>query len=129
MAGFKIKDEYFVPRSHLELPYDINWYMVRFLPRIQIWRHQAASRDGDKSECCKNFLNGLLPYLVRVLIQDSIYFVNDFPNHEIARFIKVSTTGVYLNATRFIQLVIYYRTTYLGTNSGQRTLGSGCQTG
>ena len=90
MAGFKREDEYFVPRSHIQLPYSVEWYCDRLLPDLTNWREQAATPgSGDKSLCCQNFLEELLPWFVEVLIQDGIYFIIDFPDHYLSNYLKV----------------------------------------
>jgi hypothetical protein len=94
MAGFSKEEPYFVPRTHLQLPKTAEEYLTLLLPELATWRTQAASAGGDKSSCATQFLNEILPYFMEVLIQDSIYFVRDFPAHEISQWLNVSSTSV-----------------------------------
>ena len=57
------------------------------LPKYDEWKAQAASRNGDKTVCCDKFLNHVIPYLVEVLVQDSIYFTQEFPLHPMNAYI------------------------------------------
>jgi hypothetical protein len=91
MAGFSKEEPYFVPRTMLTLLHPIEVYERLLLPDLADWRVEAASVGGDKSSCCDKFLNHVVPFLVEVLIQDSIYFVRDFPEHEISQWLCVST--------------------------------------
>ena len=93
MAGFKRTEEYYVARSHIVLPKSISWYVKKLLPKYERWINESAGPNGDKSLCAKNFLHSLIPWLVEVLIQDSIFFVNDFPNHELSNYIKEKIPG------------------------------------
>jgi hypothetical protein len=100
MAGFTKEEPYFVPRMHLELPKTGEEYLTLLLPQMAGWRLEAASRTGDKSTCCHQFLNEVLPFFMEVLMQDSVYFVRDFPTHEVSQWLNVSyfaTSGECLN--------------------------------
>lgn len=90
MSGFRKDEPYFVPRTKVPLPHTIDWYCVRLLPKLNVWRQQAQSREGDKSSCAYKFLYRLLPYFVQVLVQDGIYFIRDFPSHPMSNYLKVS---------------------------------------
>jgi hypothetical protein len=91
MAGFTKEEPYFVPRTHLELPKTAEEYLSLLLPQLAGWRREAATTGkGDKSSCCQQFLNEVLPFFMEVLIQDSIYFVRDFPRHEVSQWLQVS---------------------------------------
>ncbi len=39
---------------------------------------------GDSSDAASNFLFQLLPCLARVVVQDGIYWIHDFPNHHVS---------------------------------------------
>ena len=83
MAGFKRTEAYFVPRTQVELPVEWDAESIIF-PHLETWRLQAASPTGDQSDAASNFLNKMLPFLARVIIQDGIFWLRDFPNHEIS---------------------------------------------
>ena len=93
MAGFRLQDSYFVPCGDLPLPHPLHFYTNRLLPRLHLWRRQSTHRHGDKSSCCRNWLQGLLPWFVRVLVQDGIYFIRDYPEHELSNFLRNNIAG------------------------------------
>ena len=93
MAGFRRTEEYFVPRTHVRLPYTINYYIEKLLPKLPTWRNEASSRFGDKSTCSQNWLFDLLPWFIEVLVQDGIYFIHDFPNHCLSRYLRNNLPG------------------------------------
>ena len=79
MAGQKLWDKvYFVPRPDLPLERSLEWYCRRLIPDLEKWRTEARTLQGDKSTCCDKFLNQILPFFVKVLVQDGIYFVMIF---------------------------------------------------
>ena len=88
MAGFSKEDMYFVPRSNLVWE-NHSWESLikRILPQIENWSKQADSCKGNKSQCAKTFLFKLLPWFVEVLVQDGIYFMVDFPDHPLTKFL------------------------------------------
>lgn len=90
MAGFDIDDAYFVPRSMIELPNAVHWYVRKLLPNYDKWKSEAASVHGDKSTFCAMFLNDLLPWLVEVIVQDGCYFIKDFPDHVISKLLRMN---------------------------------------
>lgn len=89
MAGFDIDDAYFVPRSMIELPHPVLWYVRKLLPNYNNWKAEAASAIGDKSTFCAMFLDDLLPWLVEVVVQDGCYFARDFPDHVISKLLRM----------------------------------------
>jgi hypothetical protein len=89
MAGFDIDDAYFVPRSMIELPNSVLWYVRKLLPNYDKWKTETTSANGDKSTFCAMFLNDLLPWLVEVIVQDGCYFVQDFPDHVISKLLRM----------------------------------------
>lgn len=93
MAGFDINDAYFVPRSMIELPNHVLWYVRKVLPRYDTWKAEAESAKGDKSTFCAMFLDDLLPWLVEVLVQDGCYFVDDFPEHVLSKLLRQRIPG------------------------------------
>jgi hypothetical protein len=97
MAGFNKKGEpYRCERGLVVLPFSIPWYEQKlFGTKLAQFRTEAASRDGDKSTCCSNFLNHLLPWFVEVLLQDGIYFILDFPDHNISHWLRVRFAAIH----------------------------------
>jgi hypothetical protein len=95
IAGFTKEEPYVVPHTHLELPKTGEEYLTLLLPQLAGWRREAATAGrGDKSFCCQQFLNEVLPFFMEVLIQDSIYFVRSFPAHEVS--FQMSQLQIYL---------------------------------
>ena len=91
MAGHRKGEKtYFVPRTEVPLENSVEWYSKKLLPKLEEWRRESASRQGDKTTCCDTFLNDIVPYFVEILVQDGIYFVKDFPMHPVSHLLKVS---------------------------------------
>ena len=88
MAGFSRASEYRVPRINLEPPPDWGDITRCVFPQIDIWKMQANAPDGDKTRAAQNFLGETLPFLARVVVQDGIYWLRDFPDHEISRQLR-----------------------------------------
>jgi hypothetical protein len=84
------KDGWWVPRGLINLLHDIEYYEMLLLPKLGEWRAQQQSQGGDKSTCAELFLYHTIPYLVRVLVQDGIYWVRNFLQHPISELLKVS---------------------------------------
>lgn len=104
MGGYLKGEPYRLERGLIELPHSIAWYeQALFGNKIQRFRAEAASRVGDKSSCCSNFLNETLPWFIEVLIQDGIYFIKDYPNHNIASWLRVS----YYKVTKKFHIVFF----------------------
>ena len=90
MAGFVKGEPYHNDRAKLQLPHGTDWYVKKLLPCMSEYKRQHESPLGDKTDMCKRFLFEMIPWFVEVLIQDGIYFVIDFPNHVLSRYLKVS---------------------------------------
>ena len=99
MAGFSKEEGHFLGRSHLELPYAIRIMIRVLLPNYSRWLAEMESDDGDKSVCCRKFLLEIPPFLVETLVQDGIYFIKDFPDHEMSVYLRVSDfdSGIVFN--------------------------------
>ena len=90
MAGFSKDEAYFVEREFLELPKEIDLLIDALLPKYREWVCQHRSADGDKSVCCRKFLFEIIPFMVRVAVQDGIYLIEAFPDHVMSNHLKVS---------------------------------------
>jgi hypothetical protein len=85
-SGFRPGEEWFVPEANIVISDEqFRAWEKHFLPNIEEWRQQIRSRGGDKSNCAKNFLNETIPFLVEVVVQCGVYFILDFPTHEMAQ--------------------------------------------
>ena len=95
MAGFSYSENtiktnstiYHVPRTLIDLPWTDDEVTQFIFPKIQIWRSQYQSPEGESSEAARNFLFGVLPFLAKVVVQDGIYWIHDYPGHELSRII------------------------------------------
>jgi hypothetical protein len=47
----------------------------------------TASPSGDHSKTALNLLFGVLPFATKVVIQDGVFFIKDFPNHEVTKLL------------------------------------------
>jgi hypothetical protein len=99
MAHFEKDEPYFHGSSNVQHPVGIPVLTNYLLPNYCMWCNQSNSAEGDKSSCCRKFLNQVLPFLVEVLVQDGIYLVQEFPNHPMSNYLKVSTTEVHFDCT------------------------------
>lgn len=89
MSGFREEnDAYFVPRTHVEIPFLANnEYVSHIFPNYQKWLSEFKSPQGDKNRLAAgNFLYKVLPYLARVVIQDAPYHIKKYPDSEFSRF-------------------------------------------
>ena len=85
MSGHLRSDEYFVPRTLLEIPEQWGDIMELIFPLARVWRFQHHSPMGDKSEAAYNFLYEVLPFLALVVIQDGAFWIHDYPDHPYTR--------------------------------------------
>jgi hypothetical protein len=95
MAGCGKDEPYFVSRTLLELPWTDEECCHFIFPQVDTWREQAASVNGDNSEAARNFLFEVLPFLARVAVEDGIYFLRDYPNHEVSLRLKNVMPAIY----------------------------------
>ncbi len=103
MAGFSFTENrgktnsciYHVPRSFINLPWTDNEIVHFIFPNIDSWQEQYQSPEGDQSEAAKNFLFEMLPFLAKVVVQDGIFWVKDFPNHALTRLLLSSMPANY----------------------------------
>ena len=94
MAGFSKSEAKFIPEEYLTMPWDIKLLIGLLLPMYPQWLQEAASVQGDKSSCCRHFLNDIIPFLIEVLVQDGIFFISDFPNHPMSQYLKVRVSSM-----------------------------------
>lgn len=90
LAGFlpnRKGDEYFVPRSMIGTPGDMNVEQICHLlfPDYERWNNEQRSDGGDKSKGAIHFLMEVIPFLSEVIVQDGIYWVKKFPNNPATR--------------------------------------------
>jgi len=90
-AGFSLcwghTEVYYVPCTHLDLTEkwgDEETQTHLIFPAIDMWWAHHASDNGDKSRASHNFLYHMLPFMAKVVLQDGIYWVEEFPNHEVS---------------------------------------------
>jgi hypothetical protein len=43
--------------------------------------------SGDTTRCCNTFLRNVLPYVVETVLQNGIFFIKDFPTHELTNLL------------------------------------------
>ena len=68
---------------------DIRYYLRLLIPKYDDWLREVEEPDGDKSQAAATFLKDVLPYLCQVLVQCGAFFIEDYPNHEMAIYLKV----------------------------------------
>lgn len=90
MAGFRIGDPYFVPRTHIPYgPYGTLEAAVNAVfPDNKIWKEQMEGSDGDTHQSAKNFFTDLLPFLTMVIVQDAPLWLKHYPDHEHSRLLR-----------------------------------------
>lgn len=86
-SGFNRDEVYFVPRTEIELPHDTNYYAKRILPALSTWQQQQASKDGDTSSAGRQFVTEMIPWFIRIIVQDGVFLIKDFPNHAISKLL------------------------------------------
>jgi hypothetical protein len=99
MCGLKQQGCYFCPRTRV-FPFNelqglrqnpnesLMGIATRLIfPKWPTWIQQRESRNGDQTKCLANFLYELLPWLTAIVIQDGIYWIVDFPSHEVSRLL------------------------------------------
>jgi hypothetical protein len=89
MTGYP-KGDYFNEISLMQLPHEVEHYVRLLLPNYSDWLRQRESPNGDKTDCCTTFLLRVLPYLVQVVVQCGVFFIEEFPRHSMTMHLKVS---------------------------------------
>ena len=87
MAGFLKEDTYFVPRTMLKLPWSMEEISTYIFPKIHLWRTQFNAPNGEHSGAADNFLNECLPFFAKVMVQDGVYWLHQYPNHEVLKIL------------------------------------------
>ena len=87
MSGIKKDDVYYVPRTVLKLPWTPETVTTYIFPKVHLWRTQFTAPNGDHSLAAQNFLDEALPYLAKVVVQDGIYWLRDYPSHEVSKLL------------------------------------------
>jgi hypothetical protein len=64
--------------------------MSILIPQYVDYVNQHLSDVGDHSKACSTFLTKVVPFLVETVLQDGIYFIRDFPNHQCTHLLYVS---------------------------------------
>ena len=84
MAGFRMDEAYYIPRSEISFP---DWTSLedvisRVFPCYPQWQLEHQHFNGDRSEAAQNFLGKLIPFFATVIFQDGIYWVEKYKTHE-----------------------------------------------
>lgn len=96
MAGFNPNnpnDTYYVPRAETELPGDLSdpEKLTKILfPKINDWKEELASEDGDHDYkiAGNHFLQEVLPWLSKILVQDFVWWDGKFPTNNAVMLLK-----------------------------------------
>lgn len=106
LAGFLPKepddDKYFVPRARIPLPNQLGEDDKKFdelvnhlFPPLQTWKDELESPRGDKDhkESAKHFLDVIIPWFAKILMQDGVVWLEKMPqNSALALFLSRMTT-------------------------------------
>ena len=88
MSGNKPNGTWSVEHTEVELGYSlmecINW----LFPHFSQWVMERESENGDHHQSSFNFLYDLIPFLTYVAVQDALYWLKHFPQHEYSIFFK-----------------------------------------
>ena len=89
MSGSKKDGEYSVARTKIAVDEYCNRHgrvaADLIFPGLQNWKDEQQAPTGDKSKAAANFLLVTLPFLAKVLIQDGIYWIENYPTHTVSR--------------------------------------------
>ena len=87
MSGHIRGEPWFVPRAEVELPTAERDYIRHVFPQYERWVAEFRGPNGCVDKIAPvNFLNKLIPFAARVVIQDAPYWIRYFPNHQYSRF-------------------------------------------
>jgi hypothetical protein len=97
MAGFTGGEKYFVPRSlifgAIACPWTIHDITATLFPDLPRWKAEIQSVHGDHNNGSVDFVNRVIPTMAKIIFQDGIYWVRDFPNHPISQFLTSKFPG------------------------------------
>lgn len=90
MTGSDHRLPYSLSRSTIPTPNncELAWAVDQILPEYDRWKAEQQSPYGDKSDAASDFLYQTIPFLVRVALQDGVYWVKTFPNHPASLLLK-----------------------------------------
>lgn len=90
MAGFRKDEAYFVPRTEVDLPDELDNIVQLCFPKYNQWIRDwnNGQNGGDTHTSTRNFLLHVIPFISRVIIQDAPYFLKYYPNHAYSVFLK-----------------------------------------
>ena len=84
------------PRTRLAMPNSSSMENTIF-PQLSTWKKQQESANGDTRECAKHFLEMVIPFLAMVVVQDGVFWINDYPNSEASRLLISMMPSTYPN--------------------------------
>jgi hypothetical protein len=102
-AAFKPEEEYFLARGKWEPSISYGDYLHRIFPKLEEWRGQFLSPDGDKSKAAMNFLWMTLPYMALVVVQDGPFWLREFPEHEISKLLLERMPADYQRKSQWVR--------------------------
>jgi hypothetical protein len=95
MSGFaRMEGEYFVARTRIPVE---EWFgnmngkkgLTRILfPNYDGWIEQRDDDvTGDNSSCAQNFLDEVVPFFAKVIVQDACFWIVDYPHHHVTQLL------------------------------------------
>ena len=98
LAGFYRQENYFVPRETFDVTElgEMNDLVTMFIPGYEQYEMELNSLEGDSCSASKNILYDVFPYLVKVLLQDGIWFINELEDCFVSRFLALTLGSSYV---------------------------------
>ena len=97
MAGFTNGEKYYVPRSLIfdavACPWTPDQVTSILFPDLPRWEEEIQSVHGDTNEGSIGFIAAVIPTMAKIIFQDGIYWVRDFPIHPISQFLLSKFQG------------------------------------
>jgi len=86
MASFGKDEAYFCKRAGLsnwlQTPWGFDIALNFLFPHLQTWKNQAyGGPHGDDCDGSRDFLELTVPFMARLILEDGVFFIKDFPNH------------------------------------------------